>query len=114
LFFVLSSYSCWNNYVVRVHNFVEILPTVSSIEHANIWTSGIFVLCIFFMHFAHSAQDATDGCRNQFMSEILTKNFSQQMEMSSFLVVAVNISHFRFVLSFWVWGPINRLAIPSR
>jgi len=103
-------------YVVQVHNFVETLPTVSSIEHANRWTSGISVPCIYLMHFAQSAHDATSGCRNQFMSEILTENFPEQIEMetSSFLVVAVNISNFRFIRSFWVWGPINRPAVPSR
>jgi hypothetical protein len=99
-----------------VHNFVETLPEVSSIEHANRWTSGTSVLCIYFMHFAQSAHDATSGCRNQFMSEILTKNFPEQIEMEtpSFLVVAINISHFMFVRLFWVCGPINLLAVPSR
>jgi hypothetical protein len=73
------------------------------------------VLRIYFMHFAQSAHDATSGCRNQFMSEILAENFPEliEMETSSFLVVAVNKSHFRFVRSFWVRGPVNCRAVPS-
>lgn len=72
--------------------------------------------CIYFMHFAQSAHDATSGCRDQFMSEILANNFPEQIEMetSSFLVVAVNVRHFRFVRLFWVRGPMNRPAVPSR
>ena len=43
----MSLYSCWNKYVVRVHNFVETLPTVFSIEHANMDERDLCALYLF-------------------------------------------------------------------
>jgi hypothetical protein len=74
-------------------------------------------LCALYLFRALCAVSTQrDKWVSQSVYERNTKNVPEQIEIetSSFLVVAVNVIHFRFVLSFWVWGPINRPAFSSR
>jgi hypothetical protein len=64
-------------------------------------------LCaLYLFHALCAVSTRCDKGVSQSDYERNTENFPEQIEMetSSFLVVAVDISHFRFIRSFWVWG----------